>query len=1085
MTTWFFAGAGNDLIIGGSGEGDDTLNGGSGVDTVSFASATLGITVDLPNNIAFGDPAIGTDSLDLIENVIAGAGADLVIGDDVNNVLDGGPGADTLQGGGGEDNLIGSEGADSLFGEDDNDVLDGGADNDLLSGDGGDDELNGGAGDDNLVGGAGGDALDGGDGRDIANYLSATVGVDVQLAAGTADDGSGTDTLQNVEDVFGSLFGDLLAGNGDSNILFGFSGSDNLEGGAGDDALFGGTDSDTLAGGDDNDNLDGGAGNDIASFQGETAAVNANLADGTAVGASSGTDTLADIENLAGTEFDDTLAGDDNANSLIGFQGDDLLTGAGGDDTLAGGTGQDTALFSGNLDDYDVTIGEDGSVTVTDTNLADGDDGEDLVDGVETLQFADGAIFLDGNNAPRAFDDGAVATANTPLIINVTANDEDFDGDNLGITNFDNISDAGGSVVQNANGTLTYTPPVDFTGSDQFTYFANDGVANSSVATVTIDVQAPVTGPLATGNFNYSPSAPAVFGPEFVPAPDTPLFPVNVDTGVLPDFDPNNPNGVNPANLTIQAGQTAQLTFQHEDASFRSVLGWYEIGANGEIIDPSVIFANTSAVNSRGDLVPGETTFDLGSGALVDPESAGQIFDTDTQIGFFLIANGFAVDSEIFRDPGLDAGHFEFGSDGQATIFDSDPELVFFADDGTESVVTVTAPIFHTAATPENENAALNSDGIFHVFSGLGGEDAADRIGLTTIGADELVIAFEDLSNGGDRDFNDVIVSLDVGPGLISDEVIGQFDISIGIGSGDSSIVSAAAVLESPDAGDGLVLDQDFIAVEAAPNLFNLIDSTNEEDTGIQVTGLGTSALTFTGEGDSSLYENILDSLRIVDSNGTDIEEPAFAGAAGPRTLTLQVEDEDGLPSPDLAIAFDSEQDAGGTAVITGTDGADILVGSAADDAIAGGNGNDVLRGAAGNDLLDGGAGANTYLYVSPNDGFAVLDNIAAAPDSGDAILGFDGDDVLQFLAGSFFSANTEFVGDVNFFAIDEAYDGTNSGAAAGSGPILIHDTANGVVSFDAAPGPEPGAEGYTLVAQVGVGTAINEDNLDNLGGPT
>jgi hypothetical protein len=49
----------------------------------------------------------------------------------------------------------------------------------------------------------------------------------------------------------------------------------------------------------------------------------------------------------------------------------------------------------------------------------------------------------------------------------------------------------------NANGSFSYTPNAAFVGVDSFTYRANDGLANSNIATVTITVNA-VTPPFAS-----------------------------------------------------------------------------------------------------------------------------------------------------------------------------------------------------------------------------------------------------------------------------------------------------------------------------------------------------------------------------------------------------------------------------------------------------------------------------------------------------------------------------------------------------------------------------------------------------------
>ena len=118
-----FSGAGDDVVIGGpggdtiiagSGQGNDVYDGGEGVDTIVYSSAVSPIVVNLLGNIAQGTD-IGTDTIANVENVIAGAGGDTVIGDDVDNLLNGGPGDDTLQGNGGNDSLIGGPGIDTFL----------------------------------------------------------------------------------------------------------------------------------------------------------------------------------------------------------------------------------------------------------------------------------------------------------------------------------------------------------------------------------------------------------------------------------------------------------------------------------------------------------------------------------------------------------------------------------------------------------------------------------------------------------------------------------------------------------------------------------------------------------------------------------------------------------------------------------------------------------------------------------------------------------------------------------------------------------------------------------------------------------
>ncbi|MFZ1296382.1 MAG: calcium-binding protein [Pseudomonadales bacterium] len=82
---------------------------------------------------------------------------------------------------------------------------------------------------------------------------------------------------------------------------------------------------------------------------------------------------------ILGTPDNDTLDGTLKA---------DTFTGGEGADTINGSQGVDIAVYSGNAADYRLGW-SNGSYTVTDLNLNDGNDGADVLTGIETLRFAD------------------------------------------------------------------------------------------------------------------------------------------------------------------------------------------------------------------------------------------------------------------------------------------------------------------------------------------------------------------------------------------------------------------------------------------------------------------------------------------------------------------------------------------------------------------------------------------------------------------------------------------------------------------------------------------------------------------------
>ncbi|MBI6618415.1 retention module-containing protein [Pseudomonas corrugata] len=158
----------------------------------------------------------------------------------------------------------------------------------------------------------------------------------------------------------------LLAGNGD-NVLNAGDGDDILATGTGNNTLHGEAGNDLLYSGAGNDLLDGGTGNDTASYAHATAGVTVNLgllAAQNTLGA--GIDTLAGIENLVGSNFNDTLTGDSAGNRIDGGLGHDVLNGGGGDDLLIGGLGNNTLTGGSGADTFQWQAGNNGHDVITD-----------------------------------------------------------------------------------------------------------------------------------------------------------------------------------------------------------------------------------------------------------------------------------------------------------------------------------------------------------------------------------------------------------------------------------------------------------------------------------------------------------------------------------------------------------------------------------------------------------------------------------------------------------------------------------------------------------------------------------------------
>lgn len=114
-----FGGDGNDLLEGGAGNdfffggaGNDDHFGGAGIDTVSYLTSSIGLTIDMnsPSN-STGDAA--GDSFYEVERIFGTGFDDILIGGADSVTLIGNGGDDYLQGGFESDSLIGGAGIDS------------------------------------------------------------------------------------------------------------------------------------------------------------------------------------------------------------------------------------------------------------------------------------------------------------------------------------------------------------------------------------------------------------------------------------------------------------------------------------------------------------------------------------------------------------------------------------------------------------------------------------------------------------------------------------------------------------------------------------------------------------------------------------------------------------------------------------------------------------------------------------------------------------------------------------------------------------------------------------------------------------
>ena len=329
--------------------------------------------------------------------------------------------------------------------------------------------------------------------------------------------------------------------------------------------------------------------------------------------------------------------------------------------------------------------------------------------------------------------------------------------------------------------------------------------------------------------------------------------------------DPADLTGVDMSNISLPNEHSVSVTFQGEGAGYQNSLGYYKFDADGNITDVEFVWENASAQGSGGDLNPGESTVNLG-------------LDAGESFGFFIVGNGNSQnDYDQFGE-----GHLEFrDGDGSANADSSDPQLVFVRDDGT--VIEVNGNVYHTAGM--GDQTALNPDGEQHAVTGLN----------TVTGT--LMIGFEDLLGGGDSDFNDLLISVDIGADNARELDPAAIAPEIDLADVDSSELIGAVIQINGGFSEGDAL--------------RVMDGALE-GTGVTVASQGIDPVT-------GNYSIVLDGAATVEEYETILGTVKFASTAdnvagGTRSITFQVTDSEGNDSDVSSMDFTIDAPADTTA---------------------------------------------------------------------------------------------------------------------------------------------------------------------------
>ncbi len=418
------------------------------------------------------------------------------------------------------------------------------------------------------------------------------------------------------------------------------------------------------------------------------------------------------------------------------------------------------------------------------------------------------------------------------------------------------------------------------------------------------------------------------------------------------------PAYVDMSNLVVEQETTAKVTFMDEGAGFRNALGVYEIAADGSISNVRILFPNASKAGSGGDLIPGQSAVEFG-------------VSDGAQLGFFVVSNGYNKGTLNREALTTETGRYEFRTPAgePGTITDQAIEL-WWVDDASDTEVHIRSQygygIFHSQADAENDYAP-NPDAFPHV------------VGRASTVTGEVLIGFEDLYLGGDKDYDDAIIKIELG---------------------QQNVVA----LLPESTGSGNLPDDDIL---------------------------------YGGDGDDVIHgisgDDIIQGGRGNDTLSGNSGDDTLAGNSGNDTLNGNSGDDvasggDGQDILNGGSGADQLQGDGGDDIVNGGSGNDVLdggsgndelTGHSGDDQITGGSGDDELSGNSGNDHLSGESGADTLSGHSGNDTLyggsgqdrvvgGSGDDLVDGGDHNDKVYGGSGQDVLYGGAGNdYLSAGT------------------------------------------------------------------------------
>ena len=382
------------------------------------------------------------------------------------------------------------------------------------------------------------------------------------------------------------------------------------------------------------------------------------------------------------------------------------------------------------------------------------DDGSD--GGVGKTRY-DERMLVEANVAPIANDDTAITSQSTSKTVDVAANDSDPNGNlDPASANTDCTicsATSNGALVNNGDGTLTYTPDPQYQGPDSFVYEICDTEPLCDTATVTITVTVPNDPPVANDDSASTPED--TFVTVDVAAndtdPDGNLDPASANTTCASCAEPENGTLVNDGDgaftyLTSPDFNGAE-SFVYEICD---VLGLCDTAAVSltitPVVDPPIANNDNVATTAGTPKTIDAAANDHDPDGDLDPASAN-------------------TDCATCSGPSM--GTLVNNGDG-TFIYTSNPDF-----DGTDSFVYEVCDISSMCDTATVSITVAGT--IFEVRVAASSDDAEERVsGGVSLSSSDLELVFD---SGGDQVVGMRFNGINIPPGAIISNALIQFQV--------------------------------------------------------------------------------------------------------------------------------------------------------------------------------------------------------------------------------------------------------------------------------------------------------------------